>query len=77
MHMFFFSTTGISLKCYLKLRSVMTEEISKEELQQAIHSHLIDCGFSKNDDGYYFAGKLNKQKIRESSTVIMKISKVA
>ena len=65
MHMFFFSTTGITHKCYLELRSVMIEEITKEELQQAIHNHLTDCGFSKNDDGFYLAGKLNKQKIRD------------
>ena len=33
-------------------------------LKEAIHSHLLNLGFSKNGSGYYVDGILTKQKIR-------------
>ena len=33
-------------------------------LKQAIHSHLLNLGFSKNGSGYFVDGVLTKQKIR-------------
>ena len=34
-------------------------------LEQAIHSHLLNLGFSKNGSGYFVDGVLTKQKIRD------------
>ena len=34
-------------------------------IKQAIHSHLLNLGFSKNGSGYFVDGVLTKQKIRD------------
>jgi hypothetical protein len=39
--------------------------ISKTDLQCAIHNHLLDSGFSKNEKGYFIAEELSKQKVRD------------
>lgn len=36
-----------------------------ENLRKALHSHLIDLGFSKNCNGYFVDGELSKQRIRD------------
>jgi len=36
-----------------------------DSLREAIHTHLLSLGFSKNSDGYFVDGELTKQRIRD------------
>jgi len=38
---------------------------ARSRLRGAIHAHLLDLGFSKNGSGYFVAGDLSKQRIRD------------
>jgi hypothetical protein len=46
-------------------KSAGAKDISKTDLQCAIHNHLLDSGFSKNEKGYFIAEELSKQKVRD------------
>jgi len=39
--------------------------ITKSALRRAVHRRLLTAGFSKNGKGYFIAGDLDKQKIRD------------
>ena len=45
--------------------STRKSRVSKKSLRHTIHKHLVDVGFTQNCRGYYIAGDVSKQKIRD------------
>jgi len=48
-----------------KRHGILVDAPTPEALRDALHSHLLALGFSKNGNGYYVDGEMSKQRIRD------------